>query len=504
MSYLKRFDKKYGKYTYAVAVTTILLLSILLRFAHYQNRWGLAFDQAHDAIIARYAVDTMKLPLLGPFSSAGPFQTGGEWYWIIMIGTILSPTTVIAPWVFMTMLYVLFVYVCILVGKEVVDKEFGLIVGSLAAVSTAQITQGTNLTNQSPLALFALFALWLFIRFIRARSILNIFLLGLVVGAATSIHLQGAALCLIVALASSSEILSSDTYKRKILICIVAAVGVFVPWAPVFIVDAQQHFLNTKHMLQYFLHDQYKISLDVLGRRWLTFAGVFVPTSWSFIIGAHIVVGYIFIFSSVFLSYILLKSKKYVKEWIYLSLSLVLFFILMRYTRTPLYESFFVFIHPFILFASGVVLYALYRKQPILGAVVLILICYLSFNKDLNEIMKATNTTEIEVRSKQEALLKAYPNKTFILYDYHGRTTSISFPLSLFLATQHKIAAQGLAVGMIATTEATLKYPVITGAPGGYQIVNLQSISAKMLEKEGWGLVTPEEIYTSAQRGQRN
>src|ERR1700690_3767990 len=87
----------------------ILVLSIFLRFSRYSDRWGLADDQAHDAVVSRYAVTHQKVPLLGPFSSAGAFQTSGAWYWFIMIGTALYPMSVVSPWVLLTLQYVLFV-----------------------------------------------------------------------------------------------------------------------------------------------------------------------------------------------------------------------------------------------------------------------------------------------------------------------------------------------------------------------------------------------------------
>ena len=145
MKKIKLFLKSHR---FGVCVFFILIFATVLRFYNYENRWGLAYDQAHDSIVARYALENYKTPLVGPFSSAGPFQTGGEWYWFIMVATVFYPNAVITPWVVLTLLHVLFVLLIIFVGKELVNKKFGLIVGLLATVSTAQIAQATNLTNQ--------------------------------------------------------------------------------------------------------------------------------------------------------------------------------------------------------------------------------------------------------------------------------------------------------------------------------------------------------------------
>src|SRR3990167_10123879 len=104
MKKLKLFLKKNW---FLVGVFLIFALSAFFRFYQYEDRWGLAYDQAQFAILARYSVETFQLPLLGPFSSGGPFQTGGEWYWILMLGTTAYPSLVISPWIFLTLISLL-------------------------------------------------------------------------------------------------------------------------------------------------------------------------------------------------------------------------------------------------------------------------------------------------------------------------------------------------------------------------------------------------------------
>lgn len=105
----------------------IIALSAGLRFARFFDRWGLAYDQAHDAVVARYALTSGQIPLLGPFSSAGPFQTSGVWYWFIMVGTQFYPAAVITPWVILTTLYILFVLGMIILGTLIINRRLSLI-----------------------------------------------------------------------------------------------------------------------------------------------------------------------------------------------------------------------------------------------------------------------------------------------------------------------------------------------------------------------------------------
>src|SRR5260221_5008170 len=102
LSHEKNYPLAYSS-SLSRSVVIIIAITLLLRFYLYPVRWGLAYDQAHDAIVARYALAHGKIPLLGPFSSAGPFQTGGEWYWFIMLGIGLFPFWIQGPWVLLTL-----------------------------------------------------------------------------------------------------------------------------------------------------------------------------------------------------------------------------------------------------------------------------------------------------------------------------------------------------------------------------------------------------------------
>src|SRR3989338_1965310 len=91
IEYMNKTKHMFKSKWYELCLLFIIVVSIFLRFYNYDQRLGLAYDQAHDAIVSLYALEQGKLPLLGPFSSAGAFQTGGEWYWFIMAGQSVFP-----------------------------------------------------------------------------------------------------------------------------------------------------------------------------------------------------------------------------------------------------------------------------------------------------------------------------------------------------------------------------------------------------------------------------
>ena len=84
-SYFKNPDK------YRISVILIVLLSFVIRFYDFSGRWGIGADSARDALIALEALHRHQLPMMGPFSSAGPFVTGGIYYWLIMASYMIFP-----------------------------------------------------------------------------------------------------------------------------------------------------------------------------------------------------------------------------------------------------------------------------------------------------------------------------------------------------------------------------------------------------------------------------
>ncbi len=479
---------------YQVVVLIILAFAAVLRFYNYNHRWGLAYDQAHDALVARYAVEHGKIPLLGPFSSAGPFQTGGEWYWLLMIPTFIYPYSVLSPWIFLTFLYLVFVGIMIFIGNKLEGRLFSIIVGLFAAVSTAQIAQGVSLTNQTPQSLIAALAILYMVKFIQGKKTRSLFLMSLCISLAASIHLQGAALVFLLI----ATIVLSRSFNIKYMVA--ALCGLIIPAFPILFYDLKHDFFNVKNMFHYYWYDQYKISLDVLGRRWLTFAGVFIPQSWSFVIGGFPIVAYLQIVGVVFLMIYAFVKNKLKIEWIIVALSISAMIVVLKYTRTPLFDSYLVFLHPFVLLVSAYVVLRIISINRIVGILVLLIIVVLTSVKNIPYLGGEYDYTAHVVSLQKKALLERYPDKKFAIYDRELGVKDKSLPLVLFLDIEGKIDDNGHKVGVIIQTmQYEVKGSLIYGDRGGYQLFDLNRSSDIQLSKDKWAIVNPSEIYRSTE-----
>lgn len=483
-----KLKKTLGRYQDRVAIGAVLLLAVFLRFYNYSNRWGMAYDQAHDAIIARHALQEHLIPLVGPFSSAGPFQTGGEWYWIIMFGTALYPWQVITPWVFMTVLSVVFVYLMMRIGTKLMDRKGGLLVGLLSAVSTAQLSQSTNMTNQTPEAIIALGALWSSIIYIRKRTAISLFWLGFFVAFAATVHLQGAALAILL----PSALLLGGIPSVRHVFAVMA--GFSLPFIPLIIFDVQNDFVNSRGFIRYLTDDRYKIPYEVLGRRWLTYAGEFFPRAWAYTIGGSAVAGYLFIFAVGALGTVRAVRKTLSREWILIGASTVSMAIVVRYIRTPLFPSYVTFMHPFILLLSAWALWNLWNRHRLIGIFACSCIVVATLIYDWEPVMRATNhTAELTGQWANEL---SRQDGAFAVYDRGLITRDKSVPLVLFLDGKGKIADDGKKIGvMIASQSSDLIHEPLIGKFKDYQVFDLSASSSAELGEAMWFFVNPSELY---------
>lgn len=471
----------------------IVIISFFLRFVNYGNRWGLAYDQAHDAILAKYAIINFQIPLVGPFASGAQFQTSGIWYWFLMIPSFLFPNSTLAPWVILTLAYVDFVFFMIVIGKELIDKRFGLLIGLFTAISTAQITQSTNLTLTAPMCFVSALAIFSIIKYSKTRKSKFLFLLGLSCGLAPTIHLQGILLILILPI----FILIFKVKNIKLLGIII--LGILIPLTPLLIFDFRNNFVNFLGLFKYFTQDQYKTSYEVLGRRWLTYGAVFWPASWALVIGGYAVTAYITIFSFVGLFLEKLIKRNVDKIWLNLSLSFIFIAIAMRYVRNPLFDSYLVFLHPFILLFTAFTVYFLFKKNIYLGLLLFALIVFGSIRQDFLNITNATNNTYIQAKQIETKLTEKTSGKKLALYSFGKTNYPLSLPLMLILYNNDKISDTGFKIGIIYSSKsAELSLSEIYNKDN-YHFYNLNSSNSGELIKMGWKFTNPSEIYKSTQ-----
>lgn len=483
---MKHFLKKNW---FIVCIILVILLAIFLRFYNYENRWGLAYDQARDVIVAREALRTGKIPLIGPFTSVGQFVYGPQWYWILMLMVGVYPNLVITPWVIQTLFYVGVVLLMIIIGKEIEDRFLGLVVGLFTAISTAQITQATNLTSPAMVGVCSIISLYLFVKYVKDERLTYAFWMAFVVGTAINIHFQALGLLVFIPVAFVFD------KKKSLKKFLFLSLGAIIPFIPLIIFDLSNNFFESKNWIEYYLYGQYRVYVP---NRWLTYVGTYWPVSWAKIIGGEKIIGYLPMFVLPLAVFIAIVRKKMTKSLTAIAVSFLLIFIILRYYRGERIDSYLIFLQPFVLIVTGWLCVSLYKFNRILGLGLILLIIIPTLKLDITQINNSENMTAVQINEWKNIIINKFPNKKFAFYDYKYKNGYKSLPLVLFLDIDKKIDDRQFKLGFfVATSETRFTYPTVLGVRGNYQILNLNSLTNEKLSKEGWAFINPSQIYHS-------
>lgn len=475
---------------YGISVLIIVAVSALLRFINYSNRWGLAADQARDVLVSTYALNNHLIPIIGPFSSAGQFVYGPQWFWIILSMVSVFPPAIMVPWILQTLLYIFVVFVMYLVGKEIINKNFGLLLAFLTAISTAQIGQSTNLTSPSMAGIFSVFCVYFFIRYVKYSKSFDAFFLAFLIGNTINIHFQAIGL---LALVPVSFLLS----KRNIKQLFVLALGLFLPFIPLLIFDLKTNFFESKNMLDYYFYGQNKVFVP---NRWLTYAGIFWPKTWAEIIGGQVIFGYLIIFFASLFSLSEMVKRKMSKEFLGLIISFMAIFVMLRYYKGVIFGSYIAFLDSFILIFTSWVLYKIYKLNKAVFAIVLALLILTTSIVNVKQIVNATNQTSKEAIAWKNILENKFPDEKFAIYDFKYQYPGRGLSLVLYLNADGKIADNGRKIGLaLDNSDLNSRFNVIISNKNGFEAYDINSSSSAKLLKEKWIFINPSEIYQSTE-----
>jgi len=480
--------KKIIKKRFEIALGLTFLLALVLRFANYANRWGLASDQARDVIVSTYALSNHLIPIIGPFSSAGPFVYGPQWYWIISLFISLYPGAVITPWLIQSLLYVFTVYVMYLVGKEIINKNFGLLLSFLTAVSIQEVTQSTNLVQPTFIGILSVIIVYFFIRYIKYFKIIDACGFGFMLGLIVNIHFQTVGLLMLLPI----SIFLSRKSKKHLFYLIIAF---FIPFIPLLIFDLRTNFFESKNIIDYYLYGQNKIYFS---NRWLAYVGVFWPKVWSNVIGGQVFWGYFIILILSVFSVIEILKRKIIKEILILIIAFIFPFVLLRYYKGQIVDTYITFLHPFILIFTAWVFYKIFNFNKAVFTALFVLMIFTTMQVNLNEITIATNNTSREAIQWKNELERKFPNDKFAIYDYEYQHSHKGLPLVMYLNADGKISDNGMKIGIASNNKKLnfLYHSVITNKDN-LKAYNINSSSSADLLGAKWVFINPSAVYKS-------
>lgn len=503
IQFIVNYFKKKDRYFYLLLV--VLFTATILRVYNFPYRYSLGEETVRDALIGIEGARQLQFPLTGAFSSLGPF-TFGPWYAYQLIFATMIFRTVFAPFIYLTLISILYVYIMYRIGYLLGKEKFGLILGFLSAISPAQVISATHLTSHNTTNLFAVLALWIFLKI----ALKNIsywwgFGLGVVIGIGMNLHFQMSGLLIL------PLILLFYKFKRFFYF-ITCSLGVMVAFIPMFFFEANNHWFNTKNIIYFLLVGKNALYVP---NRWLFYLRDFWPSFWGDALGVPSWAAAITIVLFIFTLFWSIYKKRIQILFTLLLIAFLFNFLLLRYYWGPKFFGYLNFIRPFVFIFTTFAIVSIMnlRKKMIFtfaGLIVIAAIIVLSIPRNSFQLIKDPFSTEIYETLFE--IKKKYPNSNFALYTcskgYSSYYNSVAFSLLFLLEAENRFDVKGVKLGLdgwcslpyptsISEVDLTKKisYPEFRN-----RFFDFSTTSHEALAKKGWKSTSFATLYDNYAR----
>lgn len=490
------------RYYFILSLLAILFASAFARIYNFNQRIGIGSDGMRDAIIGKIALARHELPLIGSFSSAGPFVFGPIFYYFTAVSYLIFPSSFFAPWMLTVAIGILTVALYIYLGYRLAGKRFAIILGLLTALSPQLVARSTFLSQHSLVLLASSLLVLFFVLFWQEKKTRYAFFAGLSLGVGLSLHYQALNLLLFF---PALFFVPGLSFQKKIQALFAMLVGFFIPSLPLLYWDSQQNFANLRNILDYLLIAQYRLYVP---NSWKLYLLKYFPEYWSNLVGGNNTVS-LLMMALTSITFVVLFFKKNIPRL--LTVLLVIFlilFVLNRYYRGERFDGYMIYFSPFILLASGWVILTFWnlqtlfnKKNPVIkiwgrNLAILLLGIVLIFNYLNSKQFIFNRDTQIkDTEQVRDFLILKYHRKRFSIYDYKWKTSSYSYAIGAFLQEKGKIdPTHRIPIGIRWQQKPYYsgKGKIILEMPG-YSIIDLSQ--DKEITKAGWLRVNPDDIY---------
>jgi len=456
----------------------IIILAIFWRFWSFETRWVLNQDQARDAIIGLYALRHNIWPEIGSPSSAGPFNFGPWYDWLIMFWEKVIPTTN-GPWIGFAIMSVISVVLYYFTG--------GWIAGVLAAMAVGQVENAPDMLNTVIVGFSCALAWWGTKKLIDSDDWRWGIVVGAGVGLSINFHFQSLGLLAILVAITIFNF-------RKIF---GLGLGLLISFLPLIIFDIKRNGVWILSVIEYYTVGVNKFYVPV---RWLTEIKDFWPQLWGNVTVGSGYFGYVWvvlgaiiiIFNLKFLifnqflklnfKFLNKKIIKFDRFFMILMVTLLIDIFLMRnYKGVRSREYMIVFQGMIILLCSWIV-GEYYKLNKYLGLLILGIIVVLAGVKNWQNIKQNPSQAQAILEIKKELDTKVEGQVEF---EQFKQSDMISMPLFYLYYFENRIGNQN-------------KLLICDGnryvCPKG-EIINKNKYFIYINSRENWDKLTAENIY---------
>lgn len=459
----------------------IILLAIFLRFAFYSSRLTLNQDQARDAIIALYANKTNFLPPIGPPSSAGPFNFGPWYHWVIMFLEKIIPFS-IGPWIAFTLMSVVSVFVYAKIGEILAGKKGMIITGLIAAVAPGLVTSSSDMLNTVIVGFSSSLVLFFTAKFFKEEKLIWAILLGFFVGLSINFHFQSLGLLsfpLLIVLINKFSLI------KRFKIAFFAFIGLLISFLPLIYFDIIRNGIWIKSVVEYYTVGVKKFYMPI---RWLTELRDFWPQLFGSVTTGIPKVGYLLFSLGLIVVFLVLKKKIKIDNFaLTLWLSLLIQVILMRSYKGPRSNEYLIAFYGSIVLISSWILINLYNFKKSICIVLLTLIIFSASYFDLKQIKEHPSQAKTIFSIKKELDNQVKGNVKIFGYK---NSNMLSMPVFYLFYHQNRIDDNGQSFGFCDNNRLLCPSGQFI-SKDNYFIYKLDEIKSKT----DFNQLTPQNIY---------
>jgi hypothetical protein len=449
----------------------ILAVAIFWRFGDFGNRWVLNQDQARDAIISLYANRNGLIPEIGSPSSAGPFNFGPWYDWMIMFWEKVIPT-VNGPWIgfgIMSVMSVMFYY---LTG--------GWIAGILAAVAVGLVENSPDMLNTVIVGWSAALAWWATKKLTDTDNWKWGILVGFGVGLSINFHFQSWGL---LAIPLVIFLINKFDLRKRIGWGLAMAGGLLMAFLPLIIFDLKRNGVWVKSVIEYYTVGVNKFYVPV---RWLTELRDFWPRLLgSVTVGVEsfgyvwLILGGIILITNYKLR--ITNLKKINRFWLIVGLVFLIQIVLMRNYRGVRSREYLIAFHGMIILICLWIVAEWYKLNKYFGFFILGVVVVLAGVKNWQNIKQYPSQAKIILEIKKELDSKISGQ---IEMEQYQESDMVSMPLFYLYYRENRIGDQN----KISICDGN-KY----ACPNG-EFINNKNYRI-YLGSQNWDKLTPENIY---------
>lgn len=438
----------------------IIGIAIFWRFVDFDNRWVLNQDQARDAIIALYANRSGLVPEIGSPSSAGPFNFGPWYDWIIMLWEKILPT-INGPWIGFGIMSVTSVVFYYLTG--------GWIAGLIAAMAYGPVINSPDMLNTVLVGFGVAMAWWAVKKYMESDTWKWGILVGFSVGMTINFHFQALGL---LAIPLVVFIINKFNLKKGL----VMGAGLIISFVPLITFDIQNKGVWIKSVIEYYTVGVNKFYVPV---RWLTE----IKDFWPHLFGSTTVgvenFGYVLVILGVI---IIIRKKKIDKFWWIVGMVFLIQIFLMRNYKGVRSREYLIAFQGIIILISSWIVVGWYKLNKYFGAIILGTVIILASVNNWQSIKKYPSQAKIILEIKEEIDAKI---KGSITMEQYQQSDMVSMPLFYLYYRENRIG-DGAKISLCDSN----KY----NCPNG-EVINKKNYRIYLGNSFNWDKLTAENIY---------